>query len=262
MRTVRALIAVVALVFAGVVAGASPATAKPTFKAPFPCGQTWTYSHHSSEVRLALDFVDTDGNTDGAPVLASAAGTVSHHWEAGGAGNYVVIDHGEGWQTYYFHLSAFSTADGAQVAQGQQIGVTGSTGASSGPHQHYEQLYNGQGQTIEINGQSLAPYPGSYFEKSITSDNCGGDDGGGDGHPFRTWGAGVNVRAESNTGSAVVGTLGGPTDVNVVCQEEGETVTAEGYTNAWWSKLAGHNGYITNIYIDHPASKLPGVPLC
>src|SRR5699024_6729813 len=207
MRTVRALIAVVALVFAGVVAGASPATAKPTFKAPFPCGQTWTYSHHSGEVRLALDFVDTGGNTDGAPVLASAAGTVSHHWEAGGAGNYVVIDHGEGWQTYYFHLSAFSTADGAQVAQGQQIGVTGSTGASSGPHQHYEQLYNGQGQTIEINGQSLAPYPGSYFEKSITSDNCGGDDGGGDGHPFRTWGAGVNVRAESNTGSAVVGTL-------------------------------------------------------
>jgi hypothetical protein len=142
------------------------------FKAPFSCDQRWTYSHHSARVRLALDFIREDGGeTNGAPVLASAAGVASQRVEDGGAGNYVVIDHGGGWQTYYFHLSTFSVADGANVAQGQEIGKTGTTGASSGPHIHYEQLLNGVGQEIQINGESLAPYPGTYGQRSITSDN-------------------------------------------------------------------------------------------
>ena len=70
------------------------------------------------------------------------------------------------------HLSACSVPNGTQVAQGQQIGLTGSTGASSGPHIHYEQLLNGVGQDIVLNGVSLAPYPGSYGSRSITSNNC------------------------------------------------------------------------------------------
>ncbi|HCT81441.1 MAG TPA: peptidase M23 [Micromonosporaceae bacterium] len=164
----------VLLVAAGafVAVDASPAIAAPNFKAPFPCGQTWTYDHHSAEVRLALDFIRTDGGaTAGTPNLASAAGTAYRYYQAGGAGNYIVIDHGAGWKTYYFHLAAFSVANGAWVAQGQQIGTTGSTGNSSGPHIHYEQLYNGVGQTIHINGVSLAPYPGQYYQKYLTSDN-------------------------------------------------------------------------------------------
>lgn len=69
-----ALLTLVALV-AGLLY-ATPAAAAPNFKAPYPCGQQWTYSHHSAEVRLALDFVRTDGGaTAGTPVLASAAGT-------------------------------------------------------------------------------------------------------------------------------------------------------------------------------------------
>ena len=98
--------------------------------------------------------------------------------EPSGAGNYVVIDHGGGWTTYYFHLSAYSVPDGAYVEQGQQIGVTGSTGNSSGPHVHYEQLYNGVGQSIVINGVSLAPYPSQYNQKYLVSDNCGAGGGG------------------------------------------------------------------------------------
>jgi hypothetical protein len=39
-------------------------------------------------------------------------------------------------------------------------------------------------------------------------------------------------------------------------------VNAEGYTNNWWSKLRDQGGFITNIYIDHPAAQLPGVPVC
>ncbi|MBV1854509.1 VCBS repeat domain-containing M23 family metallopeptidase [Catellatospora tritici] len=152
----------------------TPAFAAPNFKAPFPCGQTWTYSHHSAEVRLALDFVRADGGvTNGTPVIASAAGTAYRFSQPSGAGNYIAIEHGGGWKTYYFHLSAYSVPDGAVVAQGQQIGVTGSTGNSSGPHLHYEQLLNGVGQNIAINGVSLAPYPGSYNQKYLTSDNCG-----------------------------------------------------------------------------------------
>ncbi|WP_323136184.1 VCBS repeat domain-containing M23 family metallopeptidase [Micromonospora sp. NBC_01655] len=183
-RTVRrslvALVTLAAAVLTGVVAAPTAALAAPNFKAPFPCGQRWTYDHHSAEVRQALDFVRADGGTTGGtPQVASAAGVARRYSQPSGAGNYVVIDHGGGWTTYYFHLSAYSVPDGAYVEQGQQIGVTGSTGNSSGPHVHYEQLYNGVGQTIVINGVSLAPYPGQYNQKYLVSDNCGGGGGGG-----------------------------------------------------------------------------------
>lgn len=172
-KMLRSAAVMLLAVASGVLVLASPAAAAPNFKAPFGCGQRWTYSHHSAEVRQALDFIRTDGGaTNGAPVLASASGTVYRYWEAGGAGNYIVMDHGGGWKTYYFHLSSFSVGHGTWVPQGRQIGTTGSTGNSSGPHQHYEQLYNGVGQTIRINGVSLAPYPGSYYQKYLTSDNA------------------------------------------------------------------------------------------
>ncbi|MDB4929684.1 MAG: hypothetical protein JWM10_2168, partial [Myxococcaceae bacterium] len=144
----------------------------PVFEAPFPCRESWTYSHHSSEVRLALDFVDNSGTTNNSPVLASARGVATRRFEAGGAGNYVVIDHGGGWTTYYFHLSSYSVASGTTVERGREIGRVGSTGASSGPHLHYEQLRGGVGQTIRIRGVSLAPYPSAYGARSITSMNC------------------------------------------------------------------------------------------
>lgn len=229
----------------------------PNFKAPFPCGQRWTYSHHSAEVRRALDFVRSDGGaTSGSPVSASAAGTATRHWESG-AGNYIVIDHGGGWKTYYFHLQGFSVPSGAHVAQGQQIGTTGSTGNSSGAHIHYEQLLNGVGQNILINGAPL-PYPPVYGQQHLTSDNCGG----GGNTNFNTWGSGVNVRADAFLSSPVVNVLGGPTPVFVECQKQGDTVHAEGYTNNWWAKLRDQGGFISNIYINHPASQLPGVPIC
>lgn len=144
----------------------------PVFQAPFPCGQTWTYSHHSQEVRRALDFVDEGGNTNGAPTLAAAKGIATQHHQPGGAGDYIAVEHGGGWKTYYFHLQAFSVADGQMVEQGQEVGKVGSTGASSGPHIHFETLLNGEGIDIVIDGVPLTPYPGSYFQKSLTSNNC------------------------------------------------------------------------------------------
>ncbi|MFC7471660.1 M23 family metallopeptidase [Actinomadura keratinilytica] len=155
-------------------------------------------------MRRALDFVRSDGGaTAGCPVLASAAGTATRHSQPSGAGNYISVDHGGGWTTYYFHLNAFSVPSGAFVAQGQQIGTTGSTGNSSGAHIHYEQLLNGVGQNIVIDGAAL-PYPGSYHQAHLTSTNgCGG----GGGTPFNTWGSGVNVRADARLNAPVVTTL-------------------------------------------------------
>ena len=89
---------------------------------------------------------------------------------------------------------------------------------------------------------------------------------GGDPNPpeynFTTWGSGVNVRSAPKLSASVVTTLPGPTRVFVECQVQGDTVTAGGYTNNWWAKLRDQHGYMTNIYIDDPNAKLPGVPDC
>ncbi|MEU6980296.1 MULTISPECIES: M23 family metallopeptidase [unclassified Streptomyces] len=234
---------------------ATPAQAAPNFKAPFPCGQQWTYSHHSAEVRQALDFVRSDGGTTaGTPVLASASGTAYRYSQPSGAGNYVVVDHGGGWKTYYFHLSAYSVADGAWVDQGRQIGVTGSTGNSSGAHIHYEQLYNGVGQSIVINGASLAPYPGSYYAKYLTSDN--GCSGGGGRYWVDTF-ADATGYAQANTNDAQ-GVLRAGTNY-VSCKVWGQEIRdGSGNVNHWWLRTdldtvyPGKNGrgaYVSAYYL-------------
>ncbi|MFZ4300583.1 M23 family metallopeptidase [Streptomyces cinereoruber] len=233
----------------------TPAQAAPLFKAPFACGQKWTYSHHSAEVRQALDFVRSDGGgTAGAPVLASASGTAYRYSQPSGAGNYIVIEHGGGWKTYYFHLSAYSVAHGAAVSQGQRIGTTGSTGNSSGAHIHYEQLYNGVGQPIRINGASLAPYPGSYGSRHLTSDN--GCSGGGGKYWVDTFANAVGY-AQANTGDAQ-GVLNAGTNY-VYCKVWGQEIRdASGNYNHWWLRTdldtvyAGKNGrgaYVSAYYL-------------
>ena len=80
---------------------------------------------------------------------------------------------------------------------------------------------------------------------------------------FRTWGSSVNIRSQASTGSSVVRTLTGPTDIKVHCQKHAQTVVAEGYTNDAWSYLSSPvTGWISNIYVDDPAAWLPGVPTC
>ncbi len=77
----------------------------------------------------------------GADVFAAASGNViiarSGGWN-GGYGSYIVIDHGNGVQTLYSHLSAVKVAQGQRVAQGQVIGALGNSGRSTGPHLHFE----------------------------------------------------------------------------------------------------------------------------
>ena len=73
----------------------------------------------------------------GKVILANTSG-----W-GGGYGNYVVIDHGGGVTTLYAHMSSVSVSEGQMVSQGTVIGITGNTGASTGPHLHYEVRING-----------------------------------------------------------------------------------------------------------------------
>jgi hypothetical protein len=77
----------------------------------------------------------------GDAVFASDNGVVVYAGETTlGYGNVVVIDHGDGWQTLYAHLSQINVACGASVYQGNVIGLVGSTGNSSGPHLHFEMM--------------------------------------------------------------------------------------------------------------------------
>ncbi|WP_406863714.1 M23 family metallopeptidase [Streptomyces sp. HUAS MG47] len=155
-----------------------PATgtlAKPTFLAPFECGSQWTYSTYPGHGNV-LDFIRSDGKPSlGSPVLASAPGVATRRYQEGGAGQYIVLDHGDGWVTEYMHLDTYGVEDGARVTQGQKIGTVGSTGGSTGPHLHLQHKLNGALQDIELEGGSLVPYPGEYGQKFIKSTNgCGG----------------------------------------------------------------------------------------
>ncbi len=77
------------------------------------------------------------GASFGTPVLAAKSGRVEFAGWGGGYGNLVELDHGS-TGTRYAHLEAIYVYQGQQVAQGQQIGIVGSTGRSTGPHLHFE----------------------------------------------------------------------------------------------------------------------------
>ncbi len=75
----------------------------------------------------------------GTPVYAAIAGVVREAgWNRGGYGNQVVLEHPDGKQTRYAHLSKINTSVGTSVKQGAVIGLVGSTGRSTGPHLHFE----------------------------------------------------------------------------------------------------------------------------
>ena len=80
----------------------------------------------------------------GTPIYATRAGTVTvASYQAGGAGNYVSINHGDGFASIYMHMTNYVVSAGQSVSQGQLIGYVGSTGISTGPHLHFGISYAG-----------------------------------------------------------------------------------------------------------------------
>ncbi len=83
-------------------------------------------------------------NSAGTSVKASDGGVVTYSgWSNGGYGNLVIIDHQNGYQTYYGHNSRTTVSVGQMVAQGEEIAKMGSTGRSTGNHCHFEVRVNG-----------------------------------------------------------------------------------------------------------------------
>ncbi len=114
-------------------AGSSAGSGASGYIHPMP-GSVRTQGIHGYN---GIDF----GAPVGTPVRSAAKGTVivsrTGSWN-GGYGNYVVIDHGNGTQTLYGHLSKNSVWQGQSVVAGQVIGACGNTGRSTGPHLHFE----------------------------------------------------------------------------------------------------------------------------
>ncbi len=80
----------------------------------------------------------------GAPIMATAPGTVTFAGTRGTYGRVVEVDHGGGFKTRYGHLNSISVKQGSAVAIGQKVGTMGSTGRSTGPHLHYEVYFRGK----------------------------------------------------------------------------------------------------------------------
>ncbi len=95
----------------------------------------------------------------GTEVYATGSGTVMDAGWNGGFGNCVIIDHGYGYRTTYGHLSSIRVTRGLNVKRGDLIGLSGSTGTSSGPHLHYQ---------IDLFGQHKNPL--YYFNNDLTED--------------------------------------------------------------------------------------------
>ena len=106
-----------------------------------PYGLRWNGSDFHPGIDIANDM--------GTPIVATADGTVTTAgWNAGGYGNMVDIDHGNGVTTRYGHAMQVVVSAGQHVRRGQIIAYMGSTGFSTGPHVHYE---------VRINGQAVNP---------------------------------------------------------------------------------------------------------
>jgi murein DD-endopeptidase MepM/ murein hydrolase activator NlpD len=99
---------------------------------------------HPLDGKLAIHRgIDIPG-PPGTPVRASSSGIVRFAGNAGGYGQMVEIDHGQGLETRYAHLMRIMVGEGARVVQGETIALMGSTGRSTGSHLHFEVRQDGR----------------------------------------------------------------------------------------------------------------------
>ena len=136
----------------------------------WPSYCTYITSRQGPRIHPVTGEFKNHGGTDigasyGTAIWAADSGTVvrsSDGWN-GGWGNYVMIDHGNGMQTLYAHMSSRAVSVGQTVSRGQVIGYVGSTGMSTGAHLHFE---------MYVNGSKVDPetrYPGISFSYSRTA---------------------------------------------------------------------------------------------
>ena len=129
----------------------------------WPTDSTYITSVQGPRTHPVTGEYKNHGGTDigasyGSSIYAADSGTVvTVGYDANGYGNYVMIDHGNGMQTLYGHMSSVAVSQGQSVSKGQVIGYVGSTGLSTGAHLHYEVRQNGE----RVN-------PENYYSQSFT----------------------------------------------------------------------------------------------
>ncbi|MFD0823525.1 M23 family metallopeptidase, partial [Micromonospora zhanjiangensis] len=186
------------------VANASAAAGpRPAFQLPFPCDQKWTGNSNNSSAHRSYEIDFNRGSSAdadlGDTVVAASGGTVvtsAHQGSANGYGNLVVIDHGDGWKSYYAHLRVRSVSAGAKVSQGQKIGEVGNTskpGNNISPHLHFEIRTNDAAYPQNIQPAYFNGVKFGYPNQTVTSHNsCSG--GSTNPHtPTEVCGAGFGV---------------------------------------------------------------------
>jgi murein DD-endopeptidase MepM/ murein hydrolase activator NlpD len=101
--------------------------------------------NQKSAFHTGIDFRGKKGE----PILATADGVVKKAFRNGGYGNYVLIDHGNGYTTSFSHMKKYLVRKGDKIQRGQLIGLVGNSGRSTGSHLHYE---------IALDKKTINPY--------------------------------------------------------------------------------------------------------
>ncbi|HEY73140.1 MAG TPA: M23 family metallopeptidase [Thermoflexia bacterium] len=100
----------------------------------------WTFHDPRNPGHIGLDIAAAMWD----PIVAVADGVVVFAEWGGGYGNLVILEHDDGWRSYYAHLTEIVAEAGQEVRQGELLGGAGTTGYSTGPHLHFELRYQGR----------------------------------------------------------------------------------------------------------------------
>ncbi|GEM_PF-6499613 len=179
------------------------ATALATGEFVYPQSGPLTSTYYSSRpygIHAALDIAGPNVT----PITAARAGRVSFTGVNGGYGNLVIVSHENGYQTYYAHMSRITVSNGQAVARGQQLGLEGSTGNSTGPHVHFEVRRNGAKQFVPGSGGQFVQR-GNGLPYTYSGLSGGGPAPTLTAHQVNA--ATVNVRTGAGSGFAVMGTV-------------------------------------------------------
>lgn len=223
--------------------GEARATAsRPRFQMPVRNGEIWsvsTWVGHSPDRAADLNWGSTAEADFGRPIVASFGGKVitSAYSTSTGYGNYVVIDHGGGWTTWYCHLNSRSVSAGQLVSRAQQIGTCGHSSATYtfATHLHYEQRLNNVCQNIYFDGTGLV----YYQKKNYTSKNCT--------FYVNTAGSPLTIRSGPGTGYAAVGSVADGGAVRIYKQAYGTTVSGTYGTTSIWDYIG--SGWVSDAYV-------------
>ncbi len=120
----------------------------PSFAYSSPCDKPITssfgYRDHPLEGKVKFHYGTDLGAYEGCELYAFADATVISVSQLDGYGQTVLLDHGEGFQSLYAHCSRLLVSQGDNVKRGDMIALAGQTGRVTGPHLHFELLYNGK----------------------------------------------------------------------------------------------------------------------